>query len=348
MILLNTTTKSFEFVLGAAITTTALDFTCSYIDLGSSGTTVNPGENDGTSNNTTPVSLAAAPGSGVQRIIKFISITNKDTVAATVTISYNNNSTLRTLFKAASLSVGDQLIYTDTYGFSILDSAGNEKNTIISGCLIRISSYGTTTSTKHTVDAKCKRARVKMIGGGGGGAGVNGNTSQVGVGGGGGSGGYCEKDYTVTGGTRFTVVSGGGGAGGLSGTNNGSDGSDSTCTDGTTTITAKGGKGGISLAAGTSAISALGGAISSISTNGDINGYGQPGEPGVRLSGTIGLSGAGGYNIYGGGGRGLVVAQAGIDGNLYGSGGSGAISTAAVNRAGGAGANGIIIIEEYT
>jgi hypothetical protein len=56
MLILDSTTKSLEFVLAGAITTTALDFTCSYIDLGSSGTTATPGENDGTSNNTTSVS----------------------------------------------------------------------------------------------------------------------------------------------------------------------------------------------------------------------------------------------------------------------------------------------------
>lgn len=55
--------------------------------------------NDGVTNNTTPVTIVAAPDANAQRIVKTIIVFNSDTVSATVTVSLKNGAALRTLDK---------------------------------------------------------------------------------------------------------------------------------------------------------------------------------------------------------------------------------------------------------
>lgn len=104
-------TKSLEVVLAGAITTDQLPFVTSFIDL----VPYAPGENDGTTNGTTPVTTVTAPSTSTRRDISFVQIHNADTAAATVTVRYNNNSTTRTIIEVI-LAVGSQLIYTDEDG----------------------------------------------------------------------------------------------------------------------------------------------------------------------------------------------------------------------------------------
>jgi ABC-type glycerol-3-phosphate transport system substrate-binding protein len=112
MIVLDSTLKSLEIVLGGAITTNQLPWVVSYAEITDSNQSVNDiAENDGATNNTTAVTMVAAPASGKTRVVKSINVFNKDTTSATVTIQYNDNSTLRTIF-SASLAVGDNLQYT--------------------------------------------------------------------------------------------------------------------------------------------------------------------------------------------------------------------------------------------
>jgi len=122
MIVLDATTKSLEVDLVGAVTTNQLPFVATYVDV--TTTTYVPGSSDGTTNSTTAVTLVAAPGASTQRQVKFISVQNADTVSATITIQLNNNSTLRTIFKA-TIAASSTLIYTDGEGFRILDSSGN-------------------------------------------------------------------------------------------------------------------------------------------------------------------------------------------------------------------------------
>ena len=124
MLILDATTKSLQIKLAGAITTNQLPFSTSYVD--SSGTATTPGEQDGQSNNTTAVTVAGAPASSTQRLIKSFALRNADTAAATVTVVYNNNSTLRNIL-VVTLAVGDQLIYEDGTGWFCLDSNGNTK-----------------------------------------------------------------------------------------------------------------------------------------------------------------------------------------------------------------------------
>lgn len=203
-----------------------------------------------------------------------------------------------------------------------------------------------TSGTSYTPTSGTKMVRIRMVGAGGGGGGASGANSSVGAAAGGGSGGYLEKwifnvsgSYTYSIGTAGTAGANTGGTGG--------NGGNTTFVNGGTTYTAFGGVGGLGQTAGTALAITVGGDGGAVSTNGDVNSGGSPGANGIRLSGTVGVSGGGAGSQFGGGGKPLNAAGAGVDGSGYGSGGGGALSTANTNRAGGAGKQGVIIIEEF-
>jgi hypothetical protein len=127
MLILDATTKSLQINLAASVTTNQLSFSTSYID--TTGTAMTPGEQDGTTNNTTAVTVAGAPGSSTDRVIKSFIMQNGDTAPATVTVIYNNNSTLRDVI-VVTLAVGDQLFYEDGRGWACLDPNGNLKTNV--------------------------------------------------------------------------------------------------------------------------------------------------------------------------------------------------------------------------
>jgi hypothetical protein len=79
-----------------------------------------PGSTDTQTNNTTAVAIAAAPAASTQRQVKFMSVYNADTASATVTVSLNNNSTLRTMVSVV-LKVGQTLQFAEN-AWSVIDS----------------------------------------------------------------------------------------------------------------------------------------------------------------------------------------------------------------------------------
>jgi hypothetical protein len=127
MIFLDTTTRSLQIALSGSVTANQLPFVATYADISTSNFAATAASaNDGASNGATPVTVVAAPASSTTRVIKTISIQNADTASTTMTLQYNDNSTLRTLIQA-TLSTGDQLYYEDGQGFSVLDKNGNLK-----------------------------------------------------------------------------------------------------------------------------------------------------------------------------------------------------------------------------
>jgi len=127
MIILDTTTKSLQIVLAGAVTTSQLPWSATYVDVNTStfaGSAASA--SDGVTNGGTAVTMVAAPGASTSRTIKAFQVQNKDTASATVTIIYNDNSTLRNIF-VAILAVGDNLIYEDGQGFQVIDKNGNLK-----------------------------------------------------------------------------------------------------------------------------------------------------------------------------------------------------------------------------
>jgi hypothetical protein len=104
MIVLDATTKSLTVAMSGAATTTNPDFVTSWSD--DTGTAFTEGSTDGALNGSTQVTLVAAPAASTRRLVKTVYIENKDTAAVTLTITYNNNGTLRNIAKV-TLQVGD-------------------------------------------------------------------------------------------------------------------------------------------------------------------------------------------------------------------------------------------------
>ena len=122
ILILNATTKTIVAALSGAITTTNPVFTAAFAD--NNGSTFTESASDGALNGVTSVTLISAPAASTQRVIKSITIQNADTAAVTVTLSYNNNATLRTIVKV-TLAVGDTWTTDGTF-----DSNGSLKGTI--------------------------------------------------------------------------------------------------------------------------------------------------------------------------------------------------------------------------
>ncbi|MEK6744288.1 MAG: glycine-rich domain-containing protein [Nitrospirota bacterium] len=339
--ILDAITKKLEIILAGAVTANQLPFQCDWVDVTTTAST--PGTNGGLTNSAVAVDLVPVPGGTTQRIVKYINIYNADTAAATVTVRFNDNSTLRTLVKIV-LQVGETIIYNGTE-FLVLDATGSKK-LAQSGTGRWLRTVVLTAGSSHVTGPQATSIFVRMVGGGGGGGGCSYAASNFAFGGGGASGAYAEKTFTVTPNTAYTYAIGGAGAAGANTAGTGGTGGDSTFAVGGVTVTAKGGLGGVGMATGATLIFARGGA-GVIATLGDVNGRGMAGRPGIRHSGLLGCSGNGGSNpLGGGGGNGSNAHAVGAAGLGYGAGGGGgAAMTAAV--LGGAGTAGCIIVDEF-
>lgn len=193
--------------------------------------------------------------------------------------------------------------------------------------------YTSTGANTWTKPAGIKRAKVTVVAGGGNGANVGGaGAGQVTIGGGGAGAGTSIKTIEAAslGATETATV----------GAANGSSSFGTHCS-------ATGGANGT--AGGTGAYSASAGSLGGVGTGGDINIRGGSGYPGYGDAVNVNvMSGGGGTSYLGGGAPALVAATGnGTAAGTYGGGGSGAISYNGSGAAnGGAGAPGIIIVEE--
>lgn len=203
--------------------------------------------------------------------------------------------------------------------------------------------YTPTTGTRAVAVFECG-------GGGGGGGGGSGGTGGASVGAGGASGVWI--DFFV-GGTA--AITGGAvtiGAGGTSGVNTGGTGgngaSTSVIVNGVTTSTgiAPGGKGMASVTALTIAAAGLIVPSPTVPTGGT---FGETsGQPGILLSTTQAVTGAGGSSPVSAGGGSLPAGATGTEpGSGPCSGGAGGNGTGATPSVGGAGRSGFVRIREY-
>lgn len=110
-------TRSLQVVLASAITTNQLQWSASYVEI-TAGALGALGSTDGVTNNTTPVSMIAAPASGTTRQIKELTIYNADTVNATVLVQMVSGANTRTLCKA-SLIAGQTLTWMPATGWGV-------------------------------------------------------------------------------------------------------------------------------------------------------------------------------------------------------------------------------------
>jgi hypothetical protein len=115
MLVLDTTTKSIVAAMSGSPATTQPDFTAAFAD--HAGSTFVEGANDGTFNGTSGVTIVPAPSASTRRLVKSITIENKDTAPITFTLSYDNNGTLRTIVNV-TLQVGDTWTTNGTFNAS--------------------------------------------------------------------------------------------------------------------------------------------------------------------------------------------------------------------------------------
>jgi len=126
MIILSNTTDKIQIVLGGNVTTNQLPCFASYRDTTSSS--IEPKRNVTNTNNTTAVDLVDSPAVSTQRVVDFISVYNADTVAATVTVRFNDNGTTYKLC-VIQLGVGEKIEYQEGIGFKIISSNGSYRIT---------------------------------------------------------------------------------------------------------------------------------------------------------------------------------------------------------------------------
>jgi len=119
-VILDTTTRSLEILLGAAVSANQLKVTSDWVDMTTSATT--GGTTPSTTNNTSVVTIVAAPASSTQRKVYAVNILNLDTASATVTVQLNDNSTI---YKKVVITIHPNatLQYTDTDGWKIVASS---------------------------------------------------------------------------------------------------------------------------------------------------------------------------------------------------------------------------------
>jgi hypothetical protein len=217
---------------------------------------------------------------------------------------------------------------------------------LTAGRLVARTIYTSGSASTHTFTAGIGAVEIFGVAKGGGGGGATFSSPNMSFGSGGAAGGEFKVRIVGTFTTSTYTVGAAGGGGGSNSGGDGSAGSDAVVVCNSVTYTAKGGLGGKGSTAGTGLIAKPGGA-GVAGTNGDISSPGACGQPSIRLSGVLGVSGAGAPGPFGGGGAGQSTNGAGISTNAPGAGGGGAAAVSA-SQSGGNGGPGFIIYDEYS
>jgi hypothetical protein len=139
MILLTATTDTLELLTGAAV---SVDVVCSFVDI--TTTAFTPGTAQQNVATATTVTIVTAPAASTQRQIKQLSFRNKSTTAAqTVTVKKDISGTEYYITPDVQLNPGEQLLYTDGAGWTVLDRNGRLRTqaTDIDGVTGRASSF---------------------------------------------------------------------------------------------------------------------------------------------------------------------------------------------------------------
>jgi hypothetical protein len=344
MLLLSLTTDKLQVVTTG---TADLHTHVSFVDKdGSSPPAITPDKENHQIVSATTTDICAAPAASKQRAIQTMSFRNKHATASQgVKVQFNENTTISELFNATLLA-GEELVYEKGKGWAVFDANGAQK-LAMSGSGRWLKTTILTAGTSFTTQMATATIGLRMVGGGGGGGSVAAAVSLSGGGGGGGAGGYLEKTVAVSPNTAYAYTIGAAGTAATAGANNGGVGGDSTFVVGATTYTAKGGSGGIGGTAANPSAN-LGGAGGTVSTNGDVNSGGMPGQAGASYAAALAVSGNGGSGQFGSGGNGVKTTVAGAAGLGNGSGGSGSCSISnGTAAAGGAGTAGLIAVDEY-
>lgn len=299
----------------------------------------------------TSVGTLYTPGATKSAIVGHIRIVNTNTSTTRKITLYRNGTATANQWALLTLGPSESGEWVDGQGWVVYDSNGvaKEKQNLVNGYALKSITEIAQGTTTYATPTSVRALMVHCIGAGGGGGGATTVASQAAAGGGGGGGAYSRKWITSPK-SSYTVAVGAKGSAGANTGGTGGTGGDTTF-DSPAVCTAKGGAGGVGQTANTTVASAAGGAGgAAASAVGDTAVEGDEGTAAFRLSGTQAIPGDGarGGGPFGGGKVGTDTSGAGVNGKQWGSGGSGALvqngSTAA---AGGTGADGRIVIEEY-
>jgi len=364
--ILDTTTRKLQILLGATVAANQLRVTVDYVEFTSSTTT--PALQLSTTNNTTAVDILDAPASSTQRKVNFISIANRDTDFVNVTVRLNDNGTTYNYVSSMALAPNCTLQFTDTRGWSIIDSNGNILIAPTAVTNIQVfTANGTWTAPKGST-----YTLVDCFGGGGSGAGGTGNLIDLARAGGGAGGGgvhmqmqFLTAELTPfvgvtvaaskpggTGGStaagtiggrgfdslfgNFLVAYGGGGGGVNSTTGGGGGGGAGGGGVGPSATTGTGTSGGncatLNVAAGVSSPDYRGGGGAASTANGGSSYLGGGGGGGGGAAGNAQEGGSSYFSGGGGGGGGGI--SAGVANTAY-AGGRGGLTGGAATTAGG-------------
>jgi len=126
MIILSNTTDKIQAVLTNAVTTNQLSCLAVYRD--TTSTSITPLRNVLLTNGVTPVDFVGSPASSTQRVIDYLSIFNRDTAVAEVTIRFVDNVTNYRLF-VVRLAPNEKLEYQEGYGFKVISNGYSIKQT---------------------------------------------------------------------------------------------------------------------------------------------------------------------------------------------------------------------------
>lgn len=140
-LVLDATTKTIQAVMSGAAATSNPEYTVAYADSTSSSLT--EGASDGALNGTSAVTVVSSPAASTRRVIKWITIQNKDTAAVTVTVTYNNSSG-STARQIAKVTLQPNDTWTTDGSF---DSTGSLKQTAGSVPVGNITGLGTGVAT---------------------------------------------------------------------------------------------------------------------------------------------------------------------------------------------------------
>jgi hypothetical protein len=129
MIILSASTDNLQVILGEAHSTAPKCY-ASWRDR--TDTSFTPGRTGIATNGANDVNIVAGPSSG-QRIIDFFTVTNTDTVNATVTIKLDANGTEFELISQLVLAPKETLIFQEGVGFHVMANSGAIKHSINQG-----------------------------------------------------------------------------------------------------------------------------------------------------------------------------------------------------------------------
>lgn len=115
---LDALTRSIRAKIETGASTTNPTFVTGYSDIGTNGISYAPGSAVGSLTGATAVDIVEGPPTGISRQIKSIVIYNADTVTHDITIEYDDNGTIYTLYTFVGVLAGDTIQFTYETGWA--------------------------------------------------------------------------------------------------------------------------------------------------------------------------------------------------------------------------------------